>query len=144
MMGYRWLEHTSELALRVDAPSEAGVFELALEALGELARDSAGDQSKRQARRAPEREIIKREIAAEARDRAALLAAFLEELVYLLESDDLVPERAERLQLLDHSVTATVRGHRGSPRHLVKGVTYHGLTFERAGEGFAATVVLDV
>lgn len=37
-MGYRWLEHTSELALRIDAPTETGVFELASEALGAVER----------------------------------------------------------------------------------------------------------
>jgi SHS2 domain-containing protein len=37
-----------------------------------------------------------------------------------------------------------VRGSRGAPRHLVKGVTYSGLAFERKHDGYQARVVLDV
>jgi SHS2 domain-containing protein len=145
-MGYRWLEHTSELELSIDACSESAVFELALEALGELAseRVQSEDQDGGCIVRHGGREVITREIAVEASDRAALLASFLDELVYLLETDDMVPEQAERLQLLGQGLTATVRGHRGTPRHVVKGVTYHKLKFAPVGERFAATVVLDV
>jgi SHS2 domain-containing protein len=145
-MSYRWLEHTSELALRIDAPSEKAVFEQALVALGELIgrdgdREGANDAA---SRRDADGELCARELTVAAGDRAALLAAFLEELVYLAETDDLVPERAERLELAGGRLTATVRGHRGSPRHVVKGVTYHELTFAPSPEGFVATVVLDV
>jgi SHS2 domain-containing protein len=40
-MSYRWLEHTSELELRIEAASEEAVFQEALEALGELIGDGA-------------------------------------------------------------------------------------------------------
>src|SRR5512139_283001 len=84
---YRWVDHTAELELRVDADSEAGVFRAALDALGELLGDDEdGDH-----------EPVSREVAVEAPDRPALLAAWLEELVYLAESEGLVPERAEPL-----------------------------------------------
>jgi SHS2 domain-containing protein len=55
-----------------------------------------------------------------------------------------VPERAEHLALAGGRLTAIVHGYRGSPRHVVKGVTYHDLTFAPAGDRFVATVVLDV
>lgn len=147
-MSYRWLEHTSELELHIDARSESGVFELAVAALGELVGDRgepAGDRAGENARQAGEGTVpIAHEVAVRAPDRAALLAAFLEELVYLIETEDLIPEAAEHLELHGDSVTATVRGHRGDPAHLVKGVTYHGLTFADGEHGCAATVVLDV
>jgi SHS2 domain-containing protein len=41
-------------------------------------------------------------------------------------------------------LTAVVAGSAGDPPHLVKGVTYHGLRFERTGAGWLARVVLDV
>jgi SHS2 domain-containing protein len=133
--GYRWLEHTSELELCIDAPTEEGVFELAVAALGELVTDHAETPEGRcedgspTANKAPhgDREPLAREVTVAAGDRAALLVAFLEELVYLLETDDLVPERAERLEIAGERLIATVRGYRGSPRHLVKGVTEHGV-----------------
>ena len=141
-MSYRWLEHTSERELRIDAPSETGVFELAVAALGELVAGHRDGEGEREAsdRRVP----LAREVTAKAPDRAALLAAFLEELVYLIETEDLIPETVERLELVGESVTATVCGRRGYPAHLVKGVTYHELTFVPAEDGFSATVVLDV
>jgi protein archease len=146
-MSYRWLEHTSELALRIDAPTEEGVFEQALVALGELIAGERGDGEGEKgvaSRLDTGGGLFAHELTVAAGDRAALLAAFLEELVYLAEVRDLVPERAERLKLVGERLTATVCGHRDSSRHLVKGVTYHELTFARSGDGFTATVVLDV
>jgi SHS2 domain-containing protein len=118
------------------------VFELALAALAELLADRRDETPG--AGLDANHEPVVCEFAVAAPDRAALLAAFLEELVYLLETDDLVPERAERLELAGTRLTATVRGYRGNPRHLVKAVTYHELKFAPADGGFAATVVLDV
>lgn len=155
-MSYRWLEHTSELELQIDGPTEQAVFEQALVAVGDLVGEGAGEDrepgagegaSGAQEERpgaGEDQAAIARQVAVEAPDRAALLAAFLEELVYLVETDDLVPQRLERFELADRRLTATVCGRRGAPRHLVKGVTYHELSLEPAGDGFQATVVLDV
>lgn len=84
------------------------------------------------------------EVAVSSPERATLLARWLEELVYLAETEDLVPEQVERMDLFENRLVATVRGHRGAPRHLVKGATYHRLAFEPAADGFRATMVLDV
>ncbi|HYB23501.1 MAG TPA: archease [Solirubrobacteraceae bacterium] len=142
--GYRWLEHTSELELQIDAASEAAVFEQALKAFGELVSEQDADQSARVDDGHDARGPLTRELTVEAHDRGALLAAFLEELVYLLETEGLLPERLERLTLEGERLSATLRARRGRPRHLVKGVTYNDLAFAPAGEGFTATVVLDV
>jgi SHS2 domain-containing protein len=141
-VSYRWLEHTSELELRIEAPSESGVFELAVCALGELVGGDLDSEGKREV--GDGRVPVAHEVAVTAPDRAALLAAFLEELVYLIETEDLIPEAAEHVELVGGRVTATVCGRRGHPAHLVKGVTYHELTFARAEHGISATVVLDV
>ena len=76
--------------------------------------------------------------------RPDLLAQWLDELVYRAETEDLVPEDAERIELTERGLLATVRCHHGRPRHLVKGATYHRLAFEPSDGGFRATVVLDV
>ena len=73
-----------------------------------------------------------------------LLAAFLEELVYLAETQGLVPERVAGFDLEGTRLRATVEGRLGQPPHLVKAVTYHGLELVREGEGWRARVVLDV
>jgi SHS2 domain-containing protein len=128
---YRWIEHTGELELSIEAQSEAEVFADGLSALAELLGDDGGTRERR-------------EISLEAVDRAVLLADWLEELVFLAETEDLVPERLELLELGPGSLRAIVQGRRGRPPHLVKAVTYHGLEFAPADGGWHARAVLDV
>jgi len=126
------VDHTAELELEIDALTEEGVFADALRALAELLEDDR--------RGAP----VRREIAIGGRERAALLVEWLDELVYVAETEDLVAEGAEGIELSDGGLVATVRFRRGSPRHLIKAATYHRLAFEPSRLGFRARVVLDV
>jgi SHS2 domain-containing protein len=129
---YRWVEHTAELGLEIEAPSEAAVFEEALAALREL----IGDE--------PHGPTSSHHVVLSAPDRPALLAGWIEELVFIAERDEAIPERAERLELTDGGLSATVIARAGRLRHLVKAVTYHELAFERSGDGWRAYAVLDV
>ena len=130
---YRWIDHTSELELAIDAPTEAAVFADAFAAYVELVRDEESLERER------------RKIALRSAERAMLLADWLEELVYLADTQQFVPDRLADLRLEDGALHATVRGHRGEPRALVKAVTRHRLAFEPDGSGgWHATVVLDV
>jgi SHS2 domain-containing protein len=131
-VSYRWVEHTTALEIEIEASTEEGVFVDALLALAEL----LGHEDKG----AP----VCREIAIGGRERAALLVEWLDELVFIAETEDLVPENAVRVELSGDGLAATVRCRRGSPRHLIKAATYHRLAFEPAEHGFRATVVLDV
>jgi len=131
-VSYRWVEHTAELEMEIEAPTEEGVFVDALLALAELLGDDGRGA------------CVLREIAIRGRERAALLVGWLDELVYIAETEDLVPEDTVRIELSDGDLVATVHCRRGSPRHLIKAATYHRLVFEPSGHGFRATVVLDV
>lgn len=129
---FRWVDHTSELELEIEAPSEEAVFAEALAALSELAGDADGPPASR-------------EIEVEADDHALLLVEWLSELVYLAETEELVPDRLAALELTDGKLRATIEGHRGQPRHLVKAVTLHRLELRPdAKVGWHARVVLDV
>ncbi len=131
-MGYEWGEHVGELDLHVTAATEEGVFAAALDAVAELlAGEDAG-------------ELESRELAVAGGDRASLFAAWIDELAFLAETEGFVPVALDSLTLGDDGLAARVGGRRGSPPHLVKAVTYHRLVFERAGEGWRATAVLDV
>jgi SHS2 domain-containing protein len=129
---YRWVEHTAELELEIEAKTEAEVFADALAALGELLGDERPGT--------PEH----REVELHGSDRAALLADLLDELVYLADAEAFVPEQLIELGLEDGALRATVGGHRGEPRPIVKAVTRHGLEFRPAGSGWRARLVLDV
>ena len=131
-MPYRWVEHTGELEVELEAASERGLFESGFDAMRELL---AGDVE-------PERMEVSVELAGT--DRTALLADWLGELAFLGESRGLVPERLANFELRESGLRATVEGWQGDPPHLVKGATYHRLAFERGGGRWRASVVLDV
>jgi SHS2 domain-containing protein len=129
---YRWVDHTAEVELHVEAESREAVFAETLTAFAELvSRDGDGEPAEH-------------DVAVEAHDEAGLLVAWLEELVFLAETEDFVPERAARMELSDRRLAALVTGHRASPAHLVKAVTYHGLEFAQREGKWRAQVVLDV
>jgi SHS2 domain-containing protein len=145
---YRWLDHTAELELLVEADDERSVFAEAVAALGELLDgEQDGSAVEPQHDDAPGRERRpeqRRPIGVDAPDRAALLAECLMEVVFLAETDDLVPLRLDGIALSPARLEATLVARAGSPRHLVKAVTYHGLEFTRREAGWRARVVLDV
>lgn len=132
-MTHRWVEHTAEVELAIEAASAEGVLAEAAVALGEvLPEDRAGGP-------------VRREIALHASDLPALLAEWLNELVYLAERDGFVPERVEKMKLDGAALSAVVVGSRASPQSLVKAVTYHRLELKRLDHGrWSARVTLDV
>jgi SHS2 domain-containing protein len=129
---FRWIEHTGELELELESPTAEGVFADALAALAELLDGDAQGQRD------------SREVTARAPDRPALLAAWLEELAFLAETEGFVPEGVDSLELRDGEVRARIWGHSGDPPHLVKAVTYHALELDRADGGWRGRAVLDV
>ena len=128
---YEWIDHTSEIELRVRAASAEWVVAEATAALGELLGEADGSR-------------VTRPLSVEARDPAGLLAAWLEEVVFLAEHDGLVPERAEGLDLASDALQGSVVARRGRPAHLVKAVTYHRLALEQDEDGWWGRAVLDV
>jgi SHS2 domain-containing protein len=128
---FRWVEHTAELELEIEAASSADVFAEALAAFTELLGDGDGP-------------AIEQEIAVQADDAAMLLVEWLDELIYLAETEGFVPDGLASLDLADNRLHAMVDGHIGEASHLVKGVTLHRLEFRQLDEGWRARVVLDV
>ena len=128
---HEWREHTAELELVLAAESEQDLFEDALRAFGELVDRGDGEPARH-------------EVRAEGSDWATLLAAWLEELIFLAELHDFVPDRTISLELEPTALRATVDGRRDAPAHLVKAVTYHGLAVERDDDGWRGRLVLDV
>lgn len=127
---YRFVEHTAELEVELEAGSPEGVLEEARRAFAELAGRGDGEE-------------LERPVAIVAPDLPALLAGWLDELVFLADTEGLVAESAE-LSLDGSRLTGTVRGRRGEPRPLVKAVTLHRLRFRKENGGWRGRVVLDV
>jgi SHS2 domain-containing protein len=127
-----WVDHTGELELHVWAPTVCAVFEEASLGLAE----ALGGRSDEPA--------VERQLRVEGPDLAALLAIWLDELVWLAEHESLIVERVEVANVGDGVASGTVIARSGQPRALVKAVTYHGLSCERDGDRWRATVVFDV
>lgn len=127
---YRFVEHTAELELELEASSPEGVLAEALRAFAELAGAGEG-------------ETVERPVEVTASDLPALLAAWLDELVFVAETESLLPDGAE-ITIEDGRVAGVLHGRRGEPRPLVKAVTLHRLRFRRENGVWRGRVVLDV
>ena len=93
-------------------------------------------------------EVIRHEIVAEASDQEELLVAWLNELLYLFDADNLIFRRFEIINLGQEKLRAIAYGEKVDPsRHRlktqVKAATYHLLKLER-DNGFKAQIILDV
>ena len=129
---HRFVEHTGELELEIVSPTETGVFVEALSAFASLVGDAIDG------------EALTHDVVVEAPDGALLLVEWLQELVFLAETEGFVPVRARVLELVEGRLRATVEGRHGQPRHLVKAVTLNNLELERADDHWYASLVLDV
>lgn len=79
------------------------------------------------------------------RDRAALLVAWLNELIYLSEAHEQVYTDLHVDELTETSLRARVRGVKPEAlRTAVKAATLHDIVVAEAGDGCSARVVLDV
>jgi SHS2 domain-containing protein len=141
---YRWVDHTAELELAIEATGPGDALEQALTALAELLEPDMDAPPRQGAAASPAGELQRRAIDVAARDGAGLFAAWLEELVFLAESEGFVAQALVACTLGDQRLETVVDGRLGSPRPVVKAVTYHRLAFESRGDGYVANVVLDV
>jgi protein archease len=128
-------EHTGEIVLRVRAPSLNGLFVEAARGLAEL---SLGRQQARPAG-GP------RTFSLEARDPAALLVDWLNELIYLAETERWVALEFEEVEATSTTLRLQARGATlDRAPSLVKAATLHGLHLVRENGSVQADVVLDV
>ena len=126
-MTYEWRDHTAEVELAVAADDAEDVYADAVDAFGRLVELDEGGEPARF------------EVALDGPDHAARLVGLLEDLVYLADTESFVPDRGR----VDGD-RVVLEGRRAPLQPIVKAATYHGLTFERRGDRWFATVVLDV
>jgi SHS2 domain-containing protein len=127
---YRFVEHTAELELELQAGSAEGVLTEGARAFAQLVGRGEG-------------ELVERPVDLSAPDLPALLAVWLDELVYLADTEQLVPEDAT-LTVTGTRLTGILRARSGEPRPLVKAVTLHRLRLRSEADGWHGRVVLDV
>ena len=131
---HEFRDHTGEVRLSVEAPTLAGLFEEAARGFSELVAEATS-----------ETDVEERRVSLRARDREALLVAWLNELVFLTETRGRVYTDVRVSHVTDTALEASVRG--GVPKALrtaVKAATLHRLKVRQSPHGFTASVVLDV
>jgi SHS2 domain-containing protein len=129
---HEWRDHTAEIELAIEAAAAEDVFAEAAAALGELI--GLGEDGK----------PAQHELALAAGDLPALLVAWIDELIFLADTESFVPHGASDVRLDGSSIQATVAGTRARLEPLVKAATFHGLHFARENSAWQARVVLDV
>jgi SHS2 domain-containing protein len=129
---HRFVEHGGEVELELEATSEAGIFEAALDAFRELVSTGEGG------------EPASHEIELTADDHALLLVDWLSELVFLADVEQFVPDGLAAFELAGNRLRAAVTGRHDDPRQLVKAATLNSLDLHQEGTTWYGRVVLDV
>ncbi len=131
--GYQERAHTADWALEVWAPDLAGLLQQAARGMYALMHAQLQTEP---------RETYRFEIAAP--DHETLLVAFLAELLYFTQRDDVGFDHFE-LSMAGERLTAEVEG---APLEAIakeiKAVTYHNLVVRETERGLEATLVFDV
>ncbi len=135
---YEIFEHTADLGLRVRAGSFAELLSEAGKGLFAMVVDDLATIEPREAR----------EIAVAGGDRTYLLFDWLNELLYLCDTERLAFSQFE-LELNETGLKAVARGEPLDPSrhrltHEIKAITYHGLKVEESEGSWLAEVIVDI
>jgi len=131
--GHREVEHTADWELEVWAPDMAGLLEEAARGMYELMGVEISEESRCHGQL---------EIAAD--DREQLLVSFLEELLFIADSEKVAYD-GFMLRLQDGSLVARLEGGSFLSRSKeIKAVTYHQLKIVETKRGLKTSIVFDV
>ena len=134
---FQFINHTADAGILVKAPTLEGMFETAALGFSELITrvDSLNC-------------LIKRQFRLQEADIETLLVSWLQELLYLLDTADLIFGRFQ-VNLKDLALEATAWGEVSDPENHtmkteIKAVTYHQLEVVEDDQGWKAQVIFDI
>ena len=140
MGSYRLIEHTADMGIEATAETPEDLFAEAAYGLTEVV---VGEQQ-------AIRSATERRIEVEGGDRGELLVNFLNEVLFLIESESFLPADIEVEKAGETEARARLRGdtyEKGRHELLereVKSVTYHQLKVEEGERGWEARVFVDL
>ncbi len=139
MGSFEILEHTADVGIRAHGATLDELFEQATLGLLDIVGTWAPGR--------PAEEQV--ELAIEADDVGALLVDWLGEVLYLGDSRDAVVTSIDLDEVAEHRASGRLgiarrdeAAYEGGTQ--VKAITYHRLAVEQTGDGWAATVYVDV
>ncbi len=133
-MSFEEIEHTADRAFRVQGATFAELLENAARAMSSLDRlEPSGEPP------------VVRTIEAEGIDRETLLVNWLNEILYLEQTQGEVYDRFQILEFSDRHLHARLDGRQsGEWVTHIKAATFHDLAIKQTPEGLEATIVFDV
>ena len=132
-MGFKELSHTADWSLMAWAEDLPSLFAEAARGMNSLsgAQPASGPR-------------LKRKFEAEESDDESLLVAFLTELVYAQEQENLGFDQFD-IRITNHHLAAAMEGASlASLAKPIKAVTYHNLEIRKTTRGYAVEIVFDV
>ena len=133
MMGFEEISHTADWSVHVWARDLPSLFVESARAMNALA-GTVTNQGPR----------LKRSFETEGQDAESLLVAFLSELVYYQEQENLAFDTFD-LTFKDQALKVDMEGAQiETVDKAIKAVTYHNLKIERTDRGLETTIVFDV
>ena len=131
--GHREVEHTADWELEVWGPDMAALLEEAARGMYELMAVEVAEESRRH-----------RSLEMRADDREHLMVSFLDELLFVADTEELAFDcfllKVEDAQLVAHLEGGFIVA-RGKE---IKAVTFHSLDIGSSGDGLRTRVVFDV
>lgn len=132
-MGFEEVSHTADWSVRVWAPDLPSLFREAARAMNSLSGTVIGTG-----------ERVSKTLEVEGPDVESLLVAFLSELVYYQEQENLTFDVFD-LRIAGQWLKVAMEGAEiESVDKAIKAVTYHNLKIQRNAEGLETTIVFDV
>lgn len=134
---FELLEHTADIGIAARGENLADLFRAAAEGLRFIVTS------------APCCAEQKRHLFLQGHDVEELLVTWLQEILYLLESEQFLPAAFDIESITPTSIEASLTGTRLDPAHQqlereIKAVTFHRLAIHQHEHGWRATVYLDI
>ena len=134
---FEFIDHTADVGILVTAHTPEGMFETAALAFTGLVTNVDSLNLR-----------LERKFRLQEDDMETLLVSWLQELLFLLDTEDLVFGRFQ-VNLQDLSMEATAWGEVFDPeihpmKTEIKAVTYHQLEVEQSDQGWQARVIFDI
>ena len=133
-MPFEEISHTADWSIRVWAEDLAGLLTESARGMYTLSNAEQGEGAK-----------TKRELSREAVDAESLLVEFLEELLYLSESEGLIFDQFDILEIKETKLNAMMEGRALRLQEKeIKAVTFHNLAIRESERGLEVEIVFDV
>lgn len=132
-MRYKFLEHTADVKFQSYGKTLAEAFSNAALALKETMTKGVKIDGK-----------VKKKISVSGKDSESLLYNFIEEFLFLFDSEGFVLAGINKITIKDGKLICEVLGERKKISNDVKAVTYNSMFVKKEGGKITCQVVLDV